>query len=58
MAPVDAFNASPAGKLPEPIVKVRSLKANPDVVTFEENACPTVPLVPLGGPTLAASYTA
>ena len=57
-APVEEFSERPAGKVPEPIVKVRSLEANPDVVTVDENACPTVPLVPLGGPTLAPSYTA
>ena len=58
IAPVEEFNERPAGKLPEPIVKVRSLEAKPDVDTAEENASPTVPLVVLGLPTLAPSYTA
>ena len=58
MAPVEEFNERPAGKLPEPIVKVRSLEAKPDVDTAEENASPTVPLVVPGLPTLAPSYTA
>ena len=53
MAPVDESSARPAGKLPEPMVKVRSLDTNPEVVTLEENDCPTVALVTLGVPTLA-----
>ena len=58
MAPVEEFKERPAGRLPEPIVNVKSLEANPDVDRVDENASPTVPLVVLGLPTLAPSYSA